>query len=82
MDICRYENRDVAGKFATLVWEMWNNRNNSVWNNVKEPGQTVGIKALCHWSEWKQVQTVRISRTVTVEQHQPQITQWHKPRQG
>jgi hypothetical protein len=27
-----------VGLFATVVWILWNNRNNKVWNNVMELG--------------------------------------------
>jgi hypothetical protein len=44
-DICSTEDTKVAGLFAYLVWMLWKNRNNSVWNNEKELGRSLGIKA-------------------------------------
>ncbi|PNX88961.1 hypothetical protein L195_g045076, partial [Trifolium pratense] len=45
MDVCSKEDRDVAGRMALLVWSLWNNRNNCVWNSIKEAGQQIGIKS-------------------------------------
>ncbi|MCH86277.1 hypothetical protein A2U01_0007131 [Trifolium medium] len=53
---CRYEDRDrCSGEVCNAgVGNVdRNNRNNNVWNNAKESGRTLGIKELCHWSEWK-----------------------------
>ncbi|MCH93173.1 pentatricopeptide repeat-containing protein [Trifolium medium] len=55
MDVCSKEDRDVAGRMALLVWSLWNNRNNCVWNIIKEAGQQIGIKSECMWREWQAV---------------------------
>jgi hypothetical protein len=34
-DICSKENKELAGRFAVMVWSLWNNRNNWIWNNEK-----------------------------------------------
>jgi hypothetical protein len=38
--------KEVAGLFATVVWIIWNNRNNRIWNDVVESGRCLGFKAL------------------------------------
>ncbi|PNY02144.1 hypothetical protein L195_g025449 [Trifolium pratense] len=43
-------------KFAMLVWMLWNNRNNFAWNQSKETGQQLGVKAQWLWNEWNTVQ--------------------------
>ncbi|PNX84958.1 pentatricopeptide repeat-containing protein, partial [Trifolium pratense] len=63
LDVCS-EDRDVAGKMAFLVWSLWKNRNNCVWNNTKETGQQIGIKTVCMWRDWQVVQTVSIAGPV------------------
>ncbi|PNY08274.1 hypothetical protein L195_g004791, partial [Trifolium pratense] len=60
----------------------WKNRNSSVWNNVKEPGLSLGTKAMNIWSDWKAVQTNRYNMTEVHEQVQQQTEQWKKSRQG
>jgi hypothetical protein len=42
--ICKNEDRDVAGRFAVLVWTLWENRNNKVWHGEYEGGSKVGLK--------------------------------------
>jgi hypothetical protein len=60
-NVCRYRDPKEAGQVAMLVWTIWNNRNNWVWNNDKEHGQQLGYKALSLWHEWYAVQSVYIS---------------------
>ncbi|MCI04730.1 putative ribonuclease H protein, partial [Trifolium medium] len=59
LDICRTENRDVAGQFATLVWTLWQNRNNKVWNGELEGGHRLGVKGLQLWFDWKLAQRIQ-----------------------
>ncbi|PNX57741.1 pentatricopeptide repeat-containing protein, partial [Trifolium pratense] len=76
-DICSVEDNDTAGTFAMLVWVLWNNRNNSVWNSSKEPGQSLGFKTRQLWNDWHAMQQVQQnSRQIT--QLQQHIT-WKKP---
>ncbi|MCI09498.1 pentatricopeptide repeat-containing protein, partial [Trifolium medium] len=55
-DICRYDNKQVAGKIAVLLWCIWQNRNNEVWNNSKLSAQQIGMQAANMWNEWATVQ--------------------------
>jgi hypothetical protein len=61
MHICRYEDKNTAGKGAMLAWVLWNKRNNCVWNNEREAGQQ-GVKALRAWNEWNAVNSNNNSR--------------------
>jgi hypothetical protein len=56
MHLCRHAGRANAGKAAMLIWIIWSNRNNCVWNHEKELGQQLGYRALCLWLEWSIVQ--------------------------
>ncbi|GAU34839.1 hypothetical protein TSUD_259190 [Trifolium subterraneum] len=75
-NICRSTDTDTAGKIAMLIWVLWNNRNNWVWNNIKENGQQLGYKAIYLWNEWNEVQTTANS-TRNSEQ---QVLHWQKPQ--
>jgi hypothetical protein len=44
--------RNTAGCFAMLLWILWKNRNDKVWNDVKETGRSLGFKALQAWQQW------------------------------
>jgi hypothetical protein len=78
LDICANEDADTAGQFAVLVWLLWKNRNNSVWNNEKETGRCLGVKARQLWTEWYTVQNMR-QRTAVAAQHQQQTSWQHPP---
>jgi hypothetical protein len=80
LHICQFESKDVAGKFAMLLWILWNNRNNSVWNNIREPSQNLGAKSVFLWQEWHAAQLI-ITRPVQTENNQQQ-TQWQQPPFG
>ncbi|PNY09422.1 hypothetical protein L195_g005974 [Trifolium pratense] len=53
LDICKNEDKDVAGQFAVLVWLFRSNRNNKVWNGEHEEGRGLGIKGHQLWTDWK-----------------------------
>jgi hypothetical protein len=79
-DICSTEDRNTAGQFALLVWILWRNRNNSVWNNEKETGRSLSVKARQLWNEWYVVQNCQHGAQTAVQQQQ-QIT-WQRPSLG
>ncbi|CAJ2633313.1 uncharacterized protein LOC123892252 [Trifolium pratense] len=76
-DICSVEDNDTAGTFAMLVWVLWNNRNNSVWNSSKEPGRSLGFKTRQLWNDWHAMQQVQ-QNARQITQMQQHIT-WQKP---
>jgi hypothetical protein len=80
LNVCARESIETAGIFAMLVWVLWNNRNNKVWNDTNEPGRFLGIKARHLWSEWSAIQQVQRSH-IQSEQVQSS-TRWQRPPQG
>ncbi|WJX57828.1 hypothetical protein P8452_59025 [Trifolium repens] len=54
--VCCNNDRKEAGKVAMMIWILWNNINNWVWNHEKEQGHHLGIKAMNLWHEWNAVQ--------------------------
>ncbi|CAJ2668017.1 unnamed protein product [Trifolium pratense] len=81
LTICQAESREVAGKLAMLLWVLWKNRNNSVWEDIKESGQVLGAKAMHLWQEWKAVQCTTSNKNTQPELQQ-QHTQWQRPQFG
>jgi hypothetical protein len=79
LKLCRNRDVDEAGKAATLLWLLWQNRNNWIWNNEKELGQQLGIKAMQMWHDWKAVQRVYSAGNRQEQQH---IRSWQAPPQG
>ncbi|GAU30590.1 hypothetical protein TSUD_392810 [Trifolium subterraneum] len=53
-----YEHKQVAGKIANVLWCIWQNRNNKVWNDTKINAQQVGLQASHMWHEWPAVQGI------------------------
>jgi hypothetical protein len=51
LEMCCNNDSIDAGKASTLIWTLWNNRNNWVWNQEKEQGHQLGYKALRFWYE-------------------------------
>jgi ribonuclease HI len=79
-DICSKENKELAGRFAVMVWSLWNNRNNWIWNNEKSEASQLGKQAFSMWKEWFDAQHVQ-SSIAADNQHQQQHV-WQKPRDG
>ncbi|PNX98658.1 ribonuclease H, partial [Trifolium pratense] len=46
LDICRDETPNVAGAVATIAWCIWNNRNNWVWNGLKDTAKSIAMRAV------------------------------------
>jgi ribonuclease HI len=81
LDICRTTDRDIAGRFATLIWSLWQNRNNKVWQDDSDCGRRVGINAYQFWLDWLQVQNLQHHEAATTEQLQQQ-SRWQTPPAG
>ncbi|MCI09099.1 ribonuclease H protein [Trifolium medium] len=41
-DVCKKESKYVAGQMAMLLWMLWHNRNNMVWNEEKINARDIG----------------------------------------
>jgi hypothetical protein len=76
--ICQGVDKDTAGLFAMLVWVLWNNRNNVVWNDTKELGRQLGFKARYMWEEWAVVQQCQQHDRPQISHHQQRFI-WQKP---
>ncbi|XP_045822100.1 uncharacterized protein LOC123914984 [Trifolium pratense] len=78
--LCRNEDYATIGRVATLLWSIWHNRNDKIWNdNVSSPNQ-VGRAAFDHWNEWFAVHKLRSNDDHDV----PVVStnRWEKPRIG
>jgi ribonuclease HI len=78
--VCANEEKMTAGLFATVVWVLWNNRNNRVWNDVSEPGRNLGFKAKQMWQDWYAVQRIQAQQQQTDQQQQH--GNWQVPPHG
>ncbi|CAJ2656055.1 unnamed protein product [Trifolium pratense] len=51
----RNESATTAGNVAMVVWCIWHNRNNWVWNGVKDTAKEVAMRAVHMVGEWSAV---------------------------
>ncbi|XP_058741502.1 uncharacterized protein LOC131613882 [Vicia villosa] len=52
LDICSKEDKEVSGRLAVMIYVIWKNRNDYVWQNEKEDATTLGVKAIQIWNDW------------------------------
>ncbi|GAU47873.1 hypothetical protein TSUD_404450, partial [Trifolium subterraneum] len=75
--ICSNESSDTIGRVAMLLWCIWQNRNDKLWNdNVQMPRQ-IGRHAFDAWNDWYSVhklQSNNVSGTTEVD-----LVRWEKP---
>jgi hypothetical protein len=79
-EVCSVEDKETARAFVMLMWVLWNNKNNRVWNDVNEPGRSLGLKARFLWDEWFAVQQLQHGMHRTEQQQQ--LIRWQKPSHG
>ncbi|GAU39232.1 hypothetical protein TSUD_396790 [Trifolium subterraneum] len=78
--VCSNENSDIVGRVAMLLWCIWQNRNDKLWNdNVQTPRQ-IGRYAFDAWNDWYSVHKLQSnseSRTIEAD-----LVRWEKPALG
>ncbi|KAK2399000.1 hypothetical protein QL285_048880 [Trifolium repens] len=83
-DICRKESNMDASKVAVLLWFIWQNRNNYVWNDSKSSAQQVGMQAAHYWYQWATINGL-LQDHQQLDQQQPvdnTLVQWQQPALG
>ncbi|GAU50932.1 hypothetical protein TSUD_411290, partial [Trifolium subterraneum] len=75
--VCGNESSDTVGRVAMLLWCIWHNRNDKLWNdNVQLPRQ-IGRHAFDAWNDWYSVhklQSNNVSGTTEAD-----LVRWEKP---
>ena len=54
-DICRSESRDIAGRVALLLWQIWAARNDVIWNDAYHTSMSIERTTLDAWQQWQEV---------------------------
>ncbi|MCH85965.1 ribonuclease H protein [Trifolium medium] len=90
---CCHDNKQLAGKMALLLWTIWQNRNNMVWNDNKQHARQIGMQAAQAWNEWamihglleeqQQPMSLKQQTATIAQQHDgPTVYHWHPPYPG
>jgi hypothetical protein len=58
-DICKSEPEEVVGAVAMTVWCLWHNRNNCVWNDIKDTAKEVVSRAAHMLQEWRAINNLQ-----------------------
>jgi ribonuclease HI len=66
--------------FGTLMWSIWKNRNNKIWNDISDTCQTICDRATTFLASWMNAQEVKAAATANTAR--PQIETWLKPSEG
>ena len=82
-DICRSESRDIAGRVASLLWQIWAARNDVIWNAAHHTSTSIGRTALDAWQQWQEVHKHPPQPVVQHGQNRVQgnSSVWEKPRE-
>jgi ribonuclease HI len=71
---------NIVGTVAMIAWCIWNNRNNYVWNGLKDTPKSIAMHAAHMMNEWRAVNTRQQQRRtpniITAE------LQWQQPCSG
>ncbi|KAK2369494.1 hypothetical protein QL285_082625 [Trifolium repens] len=73
-----------ASKFAVLMWYIWQQRNNKVWNDNNVSANQLGLQAASYWNQWA------VINGLLQDQQQPDhhratandTVQWQQPPTG
>ncbi|GAU30671.1 hypothetical protein TSUD_31430 [Trifolium subterraneum] len=75
--VCSNESSDTVGRVAMLLWCIWHNRNDKLWNaNVQMPRQ-IGRHAFDAWNDWYSVH--KLQRNNVSGTTEADLVRWEKP---
>ncbi|GAU22435.1 hypothetical protein TSUD_123220 [Trifolium subterraneum] len=75
--ICNNESSDIVGRVAMLLWCIWHNRNDKLWNDNVQMSRQIGRHAFDVWNDWYSVhklQSNNVSGTTKAD-----LVRWEKP---
>ncbi|GAU35928.1 hypothetical protein TSUD_69610 [Trifolium subterraneum] len=53
--VCSNESSDTVGRVAMLLWSIWHNRNDKLWNDNVQMSRQIGRHAFDAWNDWTSV---------------------------
>jgi ribonuclease HI len=79
-DICSKESKEVAGRVATMIWLLWYNRNQWLWNQEKKDEIQLGAQAFHMWDDWYKAQ--KLNNNIPEDEPVQQQHNWIPPTHG
>jgi hypothetical protein len=79
-DICSNADSDIAGRVASLLWHIWQSRNDVVWNHTQLAPVQIGLQAFNAWQAW-----YAANNSQSADHHEAQnnnYPRWKKPSEG
>ncbi|PNY13385.1 ribonuclease H [Trifolium pratense] len=80
LNICNHEDENTAGRVAMLIWCIWQNRNDMIWNNHSNTALQVGQQAFHAWQQWFDAQ--KLHNRVVQQPAEQQSVRWLQPPVG
>ncbi|GAU34127.1 hypothetical protein TSUD_66060 [Trifolium subterraneum] len=78
--VCSNERSDTVGRVTMLLWCIWHNRNDKLWNDNAQMPRQLGRYAFDAWNDWYSVHKLqRNSVSGTIE---ADLVKWEKPALG
>jgi len=80
-DICHSESRDIAGRVALLLWQIWDACNDVIWNDAHHTSTSIGRTSLDAWQQWQEAHKHPSPPVVQHERNKVQGNNsiWEKP---
>jgi hypothetical protein len=79
-DICSHNDSNIAGQVATLMWHIWQSRNDVVWNNTQFSPTQIGLQSFNTWQAWY---AANYSQSHNHQAAQNiNNTRWRRPNEG
>ncbi|CAJ2632047.1 unnamed protein product [Trifolium pratense] len=80
LDICSREVEAVVNRFMIIVWGLWHNRNEWIWNQKQMNPDQINHWTKARWSEWNAAQQRRVTADAT--EYSSVHRRWVKPITG
>ncbi|KAK2358234.1 hypothetical protein QL285_095437 [Trifolium repens] len=78
--LCSHESSDTVGRVAMLLWSIWHNRDDKIWNDNVHMASQIGRHAFDAWNDWYSVH--KLQRDSVNMATDSGLCRWEKPDPG
>jgi hypothetical protein len=79
-DICSNADSDITGRVATLLWHIWQSRNDVVWNHTQLAPIQIGLQSFNVWQAWYAANNSQSNNHQEAQNNTSPC--WNKPSEG